>query len=399
MVKSVRKHKRKLSGTRWLLWWTAVVLVGIIAIGGCSGGDSSTSDSSIKPKDTSKQADCVPDESDVPIHVTEDGLEFVRTPDEHFEGLAGYPFEPHYVTIDGLRMHYVDEGPPDGEVVLMLHGQPSWSYLYRKMIPILADAGHRAIAVDFIGMGRSDKPVDLSVHTYAQHIDWTTRFIEELDLQDVTLFCQDWGGLIGLRVVGDHPERFARVVTANTRLPIIPRYLNPFRVPDPVEVDCNLKDPWTEVFSKQYSGQPQRFQAWINYALTAPNLTPSEMVELGTVNELTPEEAAAYNAPYPSLIYKAAIRTFPSMIAAVEDENAPAWATLGEFEKPFLSLCGERDLNLGSEAVQNELINHIPGAEGQPHDRLDAAHFIQEDIGEILAERVNAFIAMNPLPA
>jgi hypothetical protein len=134
MVESIRKHKRKLIGTRWILWWTIVVFVVIIAIGGCSGGDSSTSDSSIKPEDTSKQAECVPDESDVPIHVTEDGLEFVRTPDERFEGLPGYPFEPHYVMIDGLRMHYVDEGPPDGEVVLMLHGQPSWSYLYRKMI-------------------------------------------------------------------------------------------------------------------------------------------------------------------------------------------------------------------------------------------------------------------------
>lgn len=398
MVESIRKHKRRLSGTRWLLWWTVVVFVGMFAIGGCYGGDASTNDSRIRPEDTSKQADCIADESDVPIHVTEDGLEFVRTPDERFEVLPGYPFEPHYVMIDGLRMHYVDEGPPDGEVVLMLHGQPSWSYLYRKMIPIIVDAGHRAIAVDFIGMGRSDKPVDLSVHSYAQHIEWTTRFIEELDLQDVTLFCQDWGGLIGLRIVGEHPERFARVVTANTRLPIIPRGLNPFRVPDPVEIDCNLKDPMTEVFGKPYSSHPQQFQAWINYALTAPNLTPSEIVELGTLNELTPGEASAYNAPFPSLIYKAAIRTFPSMIAAVEDENAPAWATLGEFEKPFLSLCGKSDLNLGSEAVQNELINHISGAEGQPHDRLDAAHFIQEDIGENLAERVNEFIAMNPLP-
>ena len=384
-------------GTRWMLWWTIAVFLGIMPIGGCSDGDSSTSDSGIKPEDTSRQAECVPDEGDVPIHVTEDGLEFVRTPDERFEALPGYPFEPHYVIIDGLRMHYVDEGPADGEVVLMLHGQPSWSYLYRKMIPILADAGHRAIAVDHIGMGRSDKPVDLSVHTYAQHIEWVTRFIEELDLQDITLFCQDWGGLIGLRIVGDHPERFARVVTANTRLPVIPPGFNPFTVPDPIEIDCSLEDVVTEVFGKEYGAYIQQFQAWINYALTAPNFTPSQIVELGTVNELTLEEAAAYDAPYPSLIYRAAIRTFPSMIAVVEDENAPAWATLGEFEKPFLSLCGRLDPNLGSEAVQNELINHIPGAEGQPHDRLDAAHFIQEDIGEILAERVNEFITMNPL--
>lgn len=389
-----------------------LAIVGLMVVG-CSSDDSPTSDSTINPVETSQQTDtvlgkgdvpisptqaeCISDEGDVPILVTEDGLEFVRTPDERFEDLPDYPFEPHYVTIDGLRMHYIDEGPVDGEVVLLLHGEPSWSYLYRKMIPVIANSGHRAIAVDHIGMGRSDKPVDLNVHTYAQEIEWITRFIDELDLRNITLFCQDWGGLIGLRIVGDHPEYFARVVVANSRLPIIPPGFNPFTVPDPVEIDCSLGDFMTEVAGKEYGAYTEQFQSWLNYALTAPNLTPSQLVENLTTIELTPEEAATYDAPYPSLIYKAAIRAFPSMIAAVEDENAPAWATLGEFEKPFLSLCGELDLNLGSETVQNELINHIPGAEGQPHDRFNAAHFIQEDIGKILANRVNEFITMNPV--
>jgi pimeloyl-ACP methyl ester carboxylesterase len=294
-------------------------------------------------------------------------------------------------------MHYVDEGPRDGEVVLLLHGEPSWSYLYRKMIPILAAAGHRVIAVDLIGMGRSDKPVELGAYTYEQEITWVTQFIDALALRDITLFCQDWGSLIGLRIVGDHPDRFARVVVANGRLPVIPKGIHLFKVPDPVEIDP-AKGDFAAFQATLDPSQPQpvNFSKWIEYALTAPNLTPSQVVEYLTVNQLTPEEAAGYDAPYPSLVYKAAIRAFPSMIAAVQDENAPAWAALGEFKKPFLSLAGNLDRNLGSEAVQNELINHIPGAKGQPHDRFEANHFIQEDIGEILAERVNQFIANNP---
>lgn len=337
-------------------------------------------------------------DSDAEVRMTDAGLEFVRTPDERFDNLSGYPFEPHYVEIDGLRMHYVDEGPRDGEVILLLHGEPSWSYLYRKMIPILAGAGHRVIAPDLIGMGRSDKPVELGVHTYDQQIRWVVQFIDQLRLHDVTLFCQDWGSLIGLRIVGDHPDRFARVVVANGRLPVIPRGIRPFHVPDPIEIDP-AKGDFASFQATLDPSQPQpvNFQKWIEYALTAPNLRPSEVVEALTVTELTPEEAAAYDAPYPSLIYKAAIRAFPSMIAAVQDENALAWAALGEFEKPFLSFTGELDRNLGSEAVQNELIGHVPGAKGQPHDRFDAHHFIQEDIGEVLADRVNAFIAANPL--
>ena len=328
-------------------------------------------------------------ESHVPVLHTDQGLAFVRTPDERFAGLPGYPFKPHYVTLDGLRLHYVDQGPRDGEVVLMLHGEPSWSYLYRKMIPVLAQAGHRAIALDLMGMGRSDKPVDLEVHTYAHHIDWVLRFIETLDLKNVTLFCQDWGGLIGLRIVGEHPQRFARVVAANTRLPVIPRGFNPFHAPKSMDIDPSKGDFNPADF--------KNFQNWVDYAVTAPDLRPSQIVEAFTASKLTPGEAAAYDAPYPSLVYKAAIRMFPVMVTRIQDENAPAWEALGKFDQPFLTLFGRLDPNLGSETVQNQFVRHIPGAKGQRHDHFAASHFLQEDIGETLARHVNQFMADNPL--
>ena len=284
-------------------------------------------------------------------------------------------------------MHYVDEGPRDGQVILMLHGQPSWSYLYRKMISPLARAGFRTIAVDHIGMGRSDKPVELSFHTFEKHVRRVKTFIATVGLKEITLFCQDWGGLMGLRAVGDDPDLFARVVAANTTLPIIPKRLNPFRVPNPVTIDCTLGD-----FAIPNDFSPAtwavNFQKWILYALTAPNFTPSQVVAANSVSKPSREELAAYDAPYPSLIYKAAVRAFPSMVAAIERQNVPAWKSLGKFQRPFLFFGGERDFNMGSRANQKRLTEHIPGASGQPHERFEAGHFIQEDIGEILAERI-----------
>ncbi|HEX2915681.1 MAG TPA: haloalkane dehalogenase [Chloroflexia bacterium] len=352
-----------------------------------TAGKSPARDHNWTIKEAPDRPACVADDSNVPVLITEGGIRFVRTPEECFQNLPGFPFEPHYTTVEGLRMHYVDEGPRQGPVVLMLHGQPSWSYLYRKMIPVLANAGYRAIAVDHIGMGRSDKPVELSFHTFEKHVQRLKTFITTTGLKDITLFCQDWGGLMGLRVVGDRPEWFARVVAANTTLPIIPPYLNPFRVPNPVQIDCALGD-----FNIPFNYSPAtwaiNFQKWILYSLTAPNFTPSQVVSKLTVSNPSPEELAAYDAPYPSLIYKAAPRTFPSMIAAIERQNVPAWKALGHFEKSFLFFGGEHDLNMGSRANQQRLTGHIPGAAGQPHERFEAGHFIQEDIGETLAERM-----------
>jgi pimeloyl-ACP methyl ester carboxylesterase len=280
------------------------------------------------------------------------------------------------------------------------------------MIPPLADAGHRVIAPDLIGLGRSDKPVELGVHTYEQHVKWVKQFIKAANLKNITLFCQDWGSLIGLRIAGDEPHLFSRIIVANGMLPIIKNGENPFRVPNPVKINCDLKNhlPWESplagmVYNKYREELPRpvqlairafSFQRWINYALTAPDLTPSRVVEFLTLNTLTAGEAAAYDAPYPSLIYKAAIRTLPSMVAAIEENNLDAWNNLGKFEKPFLFLAGDRDKNLGSKENQNNLTNHIPGAEGQEHERFNAHHFIQEDIGEILADRVIKFVNTNP---
>jgi haloalkane dehalogenase len=341
--------------------------------------------------DSPERPNCVLDEQGVPVLTAETGVRFVRTPEGRFANLPGYPFEPHYALVEGLRMHYVDEGPEAGPVILMLHGQPSWSYLYRKMVPPLAQAGFRAIAVDHIGMGRSDKPVELSFHTYEKHVHRLKAFIAALKLKDISLFCQDWGGLMGLRVVGDQPYLFARVVAANTTLPIIPKGLNPFRVPNPVKIDCNRED-----FAFDRAHNPAEhavnFQQWILSALTSPDFKPSRVIDALTVSKLSHDELAAYDAPYPSLIYKAAVRTFPSMIATVERQNVPAWKSLGKFRKPFLFFGGEKDLNMGSRANQKLLTEHIPGAAGQPHERFDAAHFIQEDIGDILAQRMISWL-------
>jgi haloalkane dehalogenase len=399
----------------WAILRIASIVMALIFIAtGCiRRGDAPAGNTNWVLKESTERPDCVTDEVDVPVYKTEAGIRYVRTPDDRFKNLPGYPFMPHYVTIDGLRMHYVDEGPGKSEVVLMLHGQPSWSYLYRRMIPPIAAAGYRVIAVDLVGMGRSDKPIAMGMHTYEQHIKWVRKFIKALKLKNITLFCQDWGGLIGLRIAGEEPHLFSRVVAANTTLPVIEKGRNPFRIPNPVKIDCekkNFRMGGNLIARIVYSDYREKlpdfvqkilrvisFQGWINYALTAPDFTPSRVVEFATVNNLTNGEAAAYDAPYPSMIYKAAVRTLPSMIAAVEDQNVKAWKSLGKFKKPFLFLAGEQDKNLGSKENQNMFINYIPGAKGQPHERFNAHHFIQEDVGEILADRVIRFIEKNPL--
>lgn len=275
------------------------------------------------------------------------------------------------------------------------------------MIPILIESGFRVIAPDHLGMGRSDKPIDLSFHTYELHITRMKKFIANLKLRNITLFCQDWGGLMGLRIVGDQSESFARVIAANTRLPIIPKGMNPFRIPNPIKIDCSIKSLEFKDFVnkntksiKKYTALTHLkfFQQFILYTLTHPNLKASQILQHLTLIDLSPEELAAYDAPFPSLIYKAAIRTFPSMIAAVEQNNVQAWKSLGAFNKPFLFLGGEHDRNMGSLEILNMLTKHIPGAKGQPHQRYpNAGHFIQDDIGVELAKKVVSFIEANPI--
>ena len=336
-------------------------------------------------------------DTSVPVLRTAAGVEFVRTPEERFAHLKDFPYEVHYLEVDGLRLAYEDEGPVDAPVVLMLHGQPDWSYLYRKMIPPITAAGYRCIALDLMGFGRSDKPVDGSMHTYEQQVAWVKEIIHGLGLRGITLFCQDWGGLIGLRIVGDEPELFARVIAANTTLPVMEKGTNPYRLPTNLAVDPRATSLAAALGPAMVMGQVSMFNAWIKFCLTSPTFMPSELMRQ-SIKGLTDAEAATYDAPFPSYIYKAAPRTFPSMIVAVDDNNAAAWASLGRFTKPFLCLAGNRDNLLGKKENQDRFIAHVPGAKGQPNARFDAGHFIQDDLGPEMAAIVVKFIADNTVP-
>ncbi len=297
-------------------------------------------------------------------------MDFLRTPDERFADLPDFPFAPHYVDVDGLRMHYLDEGPPDGEVVLLLHGEPSWSYLYRRMIPVLTRAGLRAVAIDLVGFGRSDKPTRREDYTYQAHVDWTWAAIEAIGLTDITLVCQDWGGLIGLRLVGEHPERFARVVAANTVLP------------------TGDLDPG------------EAFLAWRQFSQESPDFPVGKIIGGACVGKLASEVAAAYDAPFPDESFKAGARHFPMLVPTRPDDpasaaNRAAWEVLRTFDKPFL--CAFSDSDPITRAAEPLLRKQIPGAEGQTHVTItEAGHFLQEDKGVELAEAVVQFVAANP---
>jgi haloalkane dehalogenase len=293
-------------------------------------------------------------------------METLRTPDERFANLPGYPFAPHYTEADGLRIHYVDEGPRDAAPVLMLHGEPSWSYLYRKMIPIVVAAGHRAVAPDLVGFGRSDKPVRREDYTYQRHVDWLRHVLTALDLRNVTLVCQDWGGLLGLRLVADHPERFARVVTANTFLPT-------------GDVPAG-----------------KAFLAWKEYSQTTPDFRCGGIVRGACVTQIPPDVEAAYDAPFPDDRYKAGARQFPTLVPVTPDDpaapaNRTAWEKLSTWTKPWLTAFSDQDpVTKGGDTLFQE---RIPGAKGQPHVTIEGGgHFLQEDKGEELARVVVDFI-------
>jgi pimeloyl-ACP methyl ester carboxylesterase len=339
---------------------------------------------------------------DAELRWTESCIPFVRTPEERFVGLVDFPYEPRYVHVDGLRMAYVDEGARDGEVVLLVHGEPSWSYLYRKMIPFLADAGLRVIAPDLIGMGRSDKPVQFGDYRYLRHVSWVEQFLDATDLTDITAFVQDWGSLIGLRVIGNQPDRFARVVVANGRLPVVPAGLEPITLPDPPLPDHRITAPFVDepvLADVQTFPGMERFGQWAVFALTGTKLRASEVVQALTTTTLSREELDAYDAPYPDRIYMTGPRVFPSLINTLSEEptNAAARAVFDAWTKPMLTLFGRKDLTLGSDDIQAEMRDRVPGAVGQAHHAYpEANHFIQEDEGPDLADRIVTFIRTNP---
>ena len=289
-------------------------------------------------------------------------MKILRTPDERFNTVRDFPWEPRYVQLGELRMHYVEAGPLDGKPVLLLHGEPTWSYLYRKMIPVFAGAGYRAIAPDLIGFGRSDKPSKMGDYSYQRHVDWVLGLIEQLDLREITLVCQDWGSLIGLRLAAEHQDRFARITVGNGALPT---------------ASSELKIP-------------AAFKLWRAFAKYSPWFPIGGIVKTGCASRLAAHEIAAYNAPFPDGSYKAGTRAFPRLVPTDETDpaipaNRAAWAALGKWNKPFLTVFGALDPILGR--ADGVLQKHVPGAVGQPHARLRASHFLQEDLGEEWARR------------
>jgi haloalkane dehalogenase len=292
-------------------------------------------------------------------------VEVLRTPDERFAALPDFPYAPVYVTFDSedgvpLRVAVVDEGPAGGDVVLLLHGEPSWSYLYRSMIGPLVAAGLRVVAPDLIGFGRSDKPAAREDYTYARHAGWLADLVVgRLDLRDVTLFAQDWGGLLGLRLAAEHEDRFSAIVASNTFLPTGDRPLG------------------------------DGFEAWKRFSQETPEFPVGRIVDGGTARALSDAEIAAYDAPFPDDAYKAGARQFPVLVPASPDDpaapaNRAAWEVLRAWRKPFVCAFGDQDpVTRGADAVLRQL---IPGTEGQPHETLaGAAHFCQEDAGPRLA--------------
>ena len=315
-------------------------------------------------------------------------MDVLRTPDERFADLPEFDYAPSYTEVargDGsghLRVAYVDAGPPDtgppntgpvdtgpvdADPVLLLHGEPSWSFLYRTMIPLLVDAGHRVIAPDLVGFGRSDKPAEINDHTYARHIEWMAELVTNLDLSGLTLFCQDWGGLIGLRLLAEHPERFTRTVAGNTGLPV---------------GNAPMPDVW---------------QTFRNMVVEAPTLDIGRIVASGCVRGLDDAAQAAYDAPFPDERYKAGPRAMPDLIPQRPDDpqsdpNRRAWKVLAELDKPFLVAFSDSDPI--TAAGRQFLIERVRGAQSLDHPTIEGAgHFLQEDAGPQLAQVIVDFIA------
>jgi haloalkane dehalogenase len=298
-------------------------------------------------------------------------MEVLRTPQGRFANLPDFPYSPRYVDVGGLRLAYVEAGPPDGEPVLLLHGEPSWSFLYRTVMPVLAGAGLHAIAADLIGFGRSDKPAAIGDHSYERHVEWIRTFaFDRLGLRDLTLVGQDWGGLIGLRLVAEHPDRFARVVAANTGLP---------------------------------TGDQPMPAAWLQFrevVRTAPALSVPRLVQSGCQTTLTEAVRSAYAAPFPDETFTAGVRAMPGLVPTSPDDpaaaaNRAAWHQLSGWRKPFLVAFSDRDPITG--AMAPVLQRAIPGASGIEHPVIKGAgHFLQEDAGPALGTVIADFIRSHP---
>jgi haloalkane dehalogenase len=288
----------------------------------------------------------------------------LRTPDERFENLPEFPFSPNYLEIEDedfglLRVHYLEEGPRDGRVILCLHGEPTWCYLYRKMIPLLVDAGFRVVAPDLVGFGRSDKLSERMDYSYARHVQWIAQLIRKLELRDITLIGQDWGGLIGLRLVTEDEERFAAFSLSNTGLPT---------------GDQKMSDA---------------FLRWQRFSQEDPEFDIGFIANLFGHGDLTEGEIEAYRAPFPSDEFKAGARQFPMLVPCRPDDpasgaNRKAWLKLTQWEKPVLMCFSDGDPV--TQGADKPFFKLVPGTRGQPHTTLHGRHFIQEEDGERWAQ-------------
>jgi len=303
-------------------------------------------------------------------------MEIVRTPDDRFENLPGWPFAPHYTEVDAadgsgarIRIHHIDEGPKDAaETLFLLHGEPSWGYLYRHMVPVFVAAGHRVIVPDLPGFGRSDEPTQMSDYTYERFVVWMNDWLAQHDFGPMTFFGQDWGGLVGLRMVTANPDRFSRIVVANTGLPTGDR-------------------PPTEAFMN-----------WQRFSQTSKEWHIGRMVEAACATKpLDPAVVAAYDAPFPEEIHKAGSRIFPSLVPTGPDDptaeaNRAAWTVLESWTKPLLTTFSDGDpITAGGHRIFE---GKVPGAQGQPHVTIEGGgHFLQEDKGAEIATIMNSFIA------
>lgn len=295
-------------------------------------------------------------------------MKILRTPDSCFENLPDYDFEPNYKVIqdeDGtdIRIHYIDEGPKDADPILLMHGNPTWSYLYRHMIPELVKTGKRVIAVDLVGCGRSDKPAKRADYTLARHIDWMTKWLNAMELNNISLFCQDWGGTIILNIVANQPEKFNRIITSNTGLP------------------RGMGNKW--------------LSTWLKVMRFAPSFPWSLAFKKSLLNPISEGEFKGFKAPFPKRKFQVGILAFPQLIAIHPDNpgtaiNKAAFEKLKQFNKPFLTLYGKQDPV--SRGVDTVFQKAIPGAQGQPHARLDnTGHFCQEDNPQKLLEHIIPF--------
>jgi len=311
----------------------------------------------------------------------------LRTPDSRFENLPDYNFQANYMDINGLRIHYVDEGPKEAPPILLMHGEPSWSYLYRKMIPPLMNEGFRLIVPDLIGFGKSDKPRRIKDYSHTKHVDVILEFVRNLNLRDITLFCQDWGGLIGLRVVGEEPNRFSRIIAANTGLPSAKGIKAKIGYPL-FKLQIRRIGKVTQSQIEEHAN----LMRWVAFSKTVPELPIGAVIQMATVSNLSAEVIRAYEAPFPDESYKAGARIFPYLVPSELSKNQKVWDNvLSKWEKPFLTAFSDRDpITRGGEKYFQKM---IPGAQNREHVTVkNAGHFLQEDKGQELSQIILDFI-------